>query len=82
MSGLKDYYGGDKCARMIEELGWSRHGFLTQAFQYMFRAGNKPGCSFEEDIEKAIWFLERAIGKPKEEDSVVNVDYWEQCELH
>jgi len=34
---------------------------LSQAFKYMSRAGKKPTSSYSEDIEKAKWWLERAI---------------------
>lgn len=75
MNGLKDYYGNsDILACLIESLGWARPCFLGQALQYIVRAGKKPGNSFEEDIEKAIWCLERVIEKKHHEESSVGAD--------
>lgn len=46
---------------------------LGSALKYILRAGKKPGESFEEDLRKAIAFLERDIQRDKshrsEEDS-------------
>ena len=34
---------------------------LGSAIKYILRAGAKPNESFEEDIGKAIWYLQREI---------------------
>lgn len=34
---------------------------LMSAIAYLSRAGKKVGSSYEEDVKKAIWFLNRAV---------------------
>ena len=36
---------------------------LANAFKYMSRAGKKQGTSYVEDIEKAVWWLNRSLQK-------------------
>ena len=45
----------------IEEKGLGYH--LGNAVKYITRAGLKSPDTFEEDLRKAIWYLERAILK-------------------
>lgn len=33
---------------------------LTNAYKYMYRAGNKDGNSFEQDMKKCKWYIEWA----------------------
>lgn len=68
MSELKDYYGSDdSIARLIESRGWGQGCFLGQAIMYIYRAGEKPGSTLEQDLEKAIWCLNRVIKEKKTE---------------
>lgn len=67
MSDFKDYYGGDKAMQIIEEMG---HGYgfcIGSAIKYLYRAGKKSGNTLEQDLEKAIWFIERVIKEKKTE---------------
>ena len=34
---------------------------MAQAFKYMARAGKKETSPYEEDVEKAIWWLKRSL---------------------
>jgi hypothetical protein len=56
-----DHYKGNgmKAIDVIEayDLNFS----LGSAIKYILRAGAKPNESFEEDIGKAIWYLQREI---------------------
>ena len=40
---------------------WELDHHRASALAYLARAGSKPGESYESDIRKAIWFLERSI---------------------
>lgn len=47
------------------------HGFgacLCTAIKYMDRAGKKPGNSETGDMEKACWYMERALFKNRPKD--------------
>lgn len=46
---------------VIEDWDLSFH--LGNAIKYIKRAGQKDGNTFEEDIQKAIWYLTRSIKK-------------------
>jgi hypothetical protein len=35
--------------------------WTTQAFQYIWRAGKKPGESKKKELSKAAWFLQRGV---------------------
>lgn len=60
---------GIECIQVAEHMSFC----LGNAVKYIWRAGEK-GC-VEEDLRKAIWYLEREIQrlKPKEK--------WEQLDL-
>lgn len=47
---------------VIESFGLGFH--LGNAIKYILRAGRKTNNT-EEDIEKAIWYLERYVNDPK-----------------
>lgn len=49
--------GGIECIDVIESLGLGYH--LGNAMKYIFRAGKKNKDTEREDIEKAIWYLNR-----------------------
>ena len=36
---------------------------LGNAVKYIWRAGNKPGETTEDDLKKAIWYLERELDR-------------------
>ena len=44
---------------VLEDWGLDRDYYLGNALKYISRAGRKGG--FKEDIEKAIWYLERRL---------------------
>ena len=56
-----DHYKGSgmKAIDVIEayDLNFS----LGSAIKYILRAGSKPNESLEEDLSKAIWYLQREI---------------------
>ena len=39
---------------------------LGSAIKYILRAGKKPGESSTEDLNKAIWYLQREVERHKE----------------
>ena len=52
---------GIECIQITEHMD-----FLTgNTFKYLWRAGYKAGNSKLEDLEKAKWYLERAIAKER-----------------
>jgi hypothetical protein len=48
---------GVECIEVIEALGLGYH--LGNAMKYLWRAGAKEGNPPEQDIRKAVWYLER-----------------------
>ena len=36
---------------------------LGQAIQYIWRHGRKPNTTAQEDLQKAVWFIEREIAR-------------------
>lgn len=63
-----DHYKGNgmKAIDVIEayDLNFS----LGSAIKYILRAGSKPNESFEEDISKAIWYLQREMERRNASD--------------
>lgn len=49
------HYNGTGCAKIIENLP----GNLAHAITYVWRAGDKPNQPECQDIDKALWFLNR-----------------------
>lgn len=47
----------------IEDLGFGTGFCLGNAIKYISRAGRKSGESGEDDIKKAIWYLNRYLSK-------------------
>ena len=46
---------------VLEDYGFTGH--LFTAMKYIMRAGKKPGVSPIKDMQKALWFVERALTK-------------------
>lgn len=61
------YKAGDiyETIRVIEAWGLGYH--LGNAVKYISRAGKKDPAKFNEDLEKAIWYVRRAM-RPVEVD--------------
>lgn len=56
------YYGGDTTYEAIKVIeAWNLDFSLGNAVKYISRAGKKPGASEVKDLEKAAWYLQRAI---------------------
>jgi len=64
------HYGGKdnpyEVIKVIEAMGWGRDFCLGNATKYVLRAGKKNN-HFIQDIEKAIWYLERVLQQIQEE---------------
>lgn len=45
----------------VIEAFFSKDAHLSQAFKYMARAGKKRRAPYTEDVQKALWWLQRAI---------------------
>ena len=61
MSSTHDAEGWNYETVNIAEAFFAHSPHLATAFIYQARAGRKSETSFEEDIRKAIWWLERSI---------------------
>lgn len=53
--------GKYECIDFIESQGYNKDGYLFNAVKYISRAGKKDPTKRKEDLEKAIWYLERKI---------------------
>ena len=60
-SAFTDVNGFQYEAADVAEAFFAMDPFLHTAFVYMARAGRKEDSEYEKDIQKAIWWLERAI---------------------
>lgn len=58
-----EHPGGIECIDVIEHMTFN----VGSAMKYLWRAGLKPGESYERDMKKAIWYIEREIEKQKKE---------------
>ncbi|MBR1437026.1 MAG: DUF3310 domain-containing protein [Synergistaceae bacterium] len=59
-----DYYKTDtglEAIDVIDALGLGQGFALGNAIKYIFRAGKKSEESVQDDIKKAIWYLEHFI---------------------
>ena len=64
-----DYYqldGGLETIDVIDSLGLGKGFALGNAIKYIFRAGKKTGNTTQEDVKKAIWYLEHYVQRLKE----------------
>lgn len=63
-----NYYGGDsnpyEAIKVIE--AWDLDFNLGNAVKYISRAGKKNSETEGEDLEKALWYLQRALNKLSE----------------
>lgn len=50
---------GVECIQVTEHMNFC----LGNAIKYIWRAGFKEGSSMKQDLEKAIWYLQREIQK-------------------
>lgn len=55
--------GKYECINYIEFQGYQHDGYLFNAVKYISRAGKKDPDKYCEDIQKAIWYLNRKIEK-------------------
>lgn len=53
--------GKYECIDFIESQGYNKDGYLFNAVKYISRAGKKDPTKRKEDLEKAIWYLERKL---------------------
>jgi len=51
--------GKYECIDYIESQQYDEDGYLFNAVKYISRAGKKDPDKYEEDIQKAIWYLKR-----------------------
>ena len=51
--------GKYECIDYMESKGYINNGYLFNAVKYISRAGKKDPDKYEEDIQKAIWYLTR-----------------------
>jgi hypothetical protein len=59
-----EYYGGKdnplETIKIIEANGWGWGFCMGSALKYLTRAGKKNSEETEDDLDKGIWYLERA----------------------
>lgn len=61
------HYQGDYVMRIIEDF---KLDFLSGTIlKYILRAGNKPGCSDLQDLNKAKWYLDRKIANLEKQNA-------------
>lgn len=53
--------GKYECIDYLESRGFTQDGYLFNAVKYISRAGKKNPEKYEEDIQKAIWYLNRKM---------------------
>jgi hypothetical protein len=56
-----EHPSGIECINVIEHFNFN----TGSALKYIWRAGLKPGAERTEDLEKAIWYLNREIQRIK-----------------
>lgn len=65
-----DHYGGKdnpyEHIKVCEALGWGYH--IGGATKYLWRMGKKPGADMIQDLDKAIWLLNRLKQKLETEN--------------
>ncbi|MGH9463905.1 MAG: DUF3310 domain-containing protein [Vicinamibacteria bacterium] len=54
-------FGKLEVIEVIEDWGWGVPFCLGNAIKYIARAGRKDPSKFRQDLEKARWYLDRAI---------------------
>ena len=65
-----EYYqseDGIECIDAIEAMDCGKGFCIGNALKYIWRAGKKDSECTEEDIEKAIWYLNRYLGAIRKE---------------
>ena len=76
----RDYYGGKdnpyECIKVIEN--WNLGFNLGTAVKYISRLDKKPGVDGVEDLEKAVWYLEREIVRRKDDKKTGEVGAQEE----
>ena len=59
------HYGGEdnpyEHVKVMEAWGLVENAFLYQATKYICRAGKKSGTSILQDLQKAAWYINRAV---------------------
>jgi hypothetical protein len=64
-----DHYGGDSTYETIKVIeAWNLDFCLGNAVKYISRAGKKDKSKTIEDLQKAIWYIERRIKQLSESD--------------
>lgn len=57
-----DHYGGDSTYETIKVIeAWNLDFCLGNAVKYISRVGKKDKSKTAEDLQKAIWYIERRI---------------------
>ena len=57
--------GKIEVADFIEDQGLNENAWLANAIKYICRAGYKSPDTYVEDLEKAVWYLNREITRYK-----------------
>jgi hypothetical protein len=64
-----EHYGGEdnpyEAIKVIE--AWDLNFNLGNTVKYISRLGKKPGADYIDDLEKALWYLQREVDNLKKE---------------
>lgn len=52
-----DHPSGVECITIVEEFNFN----LGNAIKYIWRAGLKPGADAQQDLAKALWYIQREM---------------------
>lgn len=61
-SHFTSHPSGVECITITEHMSFN----IGNAVKYLWRAGLKDKAPVEQDLQKAIWYIEREIGRLKE----------------
>lgn len=56
-----EHPSGVECIDVIEYMTWN----IGTAIKHLWRAGLKPGATTEQDLQKAIWYINRELKRIK-----------------
>jgi len=63
------HYQGERVEAIDVIESYSLNFSLGNAIKYLLRAGKKPDSSYEEDLAKAVWYIQREIQRSKKDET-------------
>ena len=62
-----EHYSGDSMKAIDVIEAYDLNFSLGSAIKYILRAGSKPNETLQEDLSKAIWYLQREIERSSDQ---------------